>query len=87
MGHTQDYYRRLLGDTAAEGNEFRIGPSVLLISAAPAQDSFQVAVRDFEPQAALDKLKQRGIAAQLTMDGAAVWFLDPDGLRVQIGGS
>ena len=82
------YYRKLLGDQAEEPQKgrFRVGQAEFVLGPASGGDSFRVGVAGFDAAATATKLKNLGVAAEVSRDKSAVSFRDPDGIRVQIGG-
>src|SRR6266571_2602307 len=81
------YYRKLLGDAAEtrEKGRFRVGKSEFLLGPASGGESFRVGVVGFDPSAVASKLKNLGVNAAVARDKSAVWFRDPDGIKVEIG--
>src|SRR5256712_924419 len=81
------YYRKLLGDAAEarQKGRFRVGKSEFVLGPASGGESFRVGVVGFDPSAVASKLKNLGVNAAVARDKSAVWFRDPDGIKVEIG--
>src|ERR1051326_695031 len=82
------YYRKLLGaeNEQPQKGRFRAGNSVFVLGPVSDGDYFRVGVTGFDAAAAVAKLKNLGVKADVTRDKSTVSFRDPDGIRVQIGG-
>jgi catechol 2,3-dioxygenase-like lactoylglutathione lyase family enzyme len=81
------YYRTLLGaqNEQPQKGRFRLGDSEFVLGPASGGDYFRIGVAGFDPAAAVTRLKNLGVKADVTRDKRAVSFRDLDGIRVQIG--
>jgi catechol 2,3-dioxygenase-like lactoylglutathione lyase family enzyme len=88
MESSATYYRKLLGaeNEQPQKGRFRVGNSVFALGPASGGDYFRVGVASFDSAAAVAKLKNLGVKADVTPDKNTVSFRDLDGIRVQIGG-
>ena len=82
------YYRRLLGrrQGAAPGASFLVGPSEFVLAQAPGTECIRVAVQSFDARTGVRTLSLLGAVSDVASDGRTVSILDPDGIRIEIGG-
>jgi catechol 2,3-dioxygenase-like lactoylglutathione lyase family enzyme len=82
------YYVRLLGQRQGAGRSasFLVGQSEFVLAPHPDTESIRVAVQSFDPQAVRRTLTSLGVSSDVGSDGRSVSILDPDGIRIEIGG-
>jgi catechol 2,3-dioxygenase-like lactoylglutathione lyase family enzyme len=85
-----DYYRKLLGSEARTSarERFRLGASSLILGPATSEEFFVIAVADFERAEVARTLREMGVDGVVErIDEDVVELRDPDGLKLQIGGT
>lgn len=76
-----------MGERALAGMRFMAcGPHVLNLfrAASPGMDHVCFTVAGYDPKAALEKLRAKGLAPE--QEGERTYFPDPDGFKLQVGG-